>query len=189
MHEQSAGAALKGSAPHSSPRRSLFWLVGLVAIFAVAADLLTKAWALSNLEEGVAQPFIGNFIKLQLIFNPGAAFSLGSGSTWIFTILSAVILGVIIWYSTRVTNPWMAVLLGFIAGGAAGNLWDRLTRPPGFGRGHVVDFLNYNDWFIGNVADIWIVVGAIVLIVWKLFDEDGEDTRAVGSTPGSEKHE
>ena len=74
-------------------------------------------------------------------------------------------------------SPILAVLLGLLAGGAAGNLWDRLTRPPAIGQGHVVDFINYNGWFIGNVADIWIVGAALVLIVWKLFEKDSDEEK------------
>lgn len=169
-----------GTSRHSRSR-SLLWMVLGVGLVALALDLWSKSWALGNLVEGQKKPFIGNFITLQLIHNPGAAFSLGSGSTWIFTILSVMILGAIIWYSTKVTSIPLALLLGLIAGGAAGNLWDRLTRPPGIGRGYVVDFLNYNDWFIGNVADIWIVGGAAALIIWKMFDE-AEDTKQARET-------
>ncbi len=162
----------KTNRPASVFANRMWWLFLSVAIVALALDLGTKAWALSHLEEGEKQNFIGSFITLQLVHNPGAAFSLGTSSTWIFTILSAAILVGIIWYALRNRSSALAVLLGVIAGGAAGNLYDRLTRPPGFGVGHVVDFINYNDWFVGNVADIWIVVGAIVLVGWKLFTPD-----------------
>ena len=50
-------------------------------------------------------------------------------------------------------------------GGAVGNLIDRLTADPGFGVGHVTDFIAYGTWFVGNVADIWIVLGAALLAV------------------------
>ena len=50
-----------------------------------------------------------------------------------------------------------ALALGLLLGGALGNLTDRLLRAPGFGRGHVVDFIDYGGLFIGNVADIAIV--------------------------------
>ncbi len=163
----------------------LFWLVLGVAGVALALDLWSKSWALKNLVEGQKRPFLGDFISLQLIHNPGAAFSLGAGSTWIFTALSVIILGAIIWYSTRVSSVPLAILLGLLAGGAAGNLWDRLTRPPGFGRGYVVDFLNYNDWFIGNVADIWIVGGAAALIVWKMFDDSSSSKSVSKSSSNS----
>lgn len=156
--------------------RSLWRVVLGVGLLAFALDVTTKQWALRNLEVGEENPFIGNFITLQLIYNPGASFSIGEGATWIFTILTVLILGVIIWYSTRVTDVVGAVIIGFLAGGAAGNLVDRLTQPPGFGVGHVVDFLNYNDWFIGNVADIWIVAAAIAMVLWVLFRKENTDT-------------
>lgn len=64
-----------GSPATKSPK--LIALVAVVALVALGLDLVTKWWALGSLEEGVQRPFIGNFITLQLIFNPGAAFSLG----------------------------------------------------------------------------------------------------------------
>lgn len=152
-----------------------FWIVVGVAAAALAIDLASKAWALANLTEGESRPLLGNFVRLQLIHNAGAAFSMGAGTTWIFTILSAVIIVAILWYARSVTSSVLAVILGFLAGGAAGNLWDRLTRPPGFGQGHVVDFLNYNNWFIGNVADIWIVVAAASLVIWGVVTSSRRD--------------
>lgn len=161
------------STTKQSPR-SLWWLVLLVAAIAVTADLVTKWWALGNLEEGQSRPLIGDFITLDLVFNPGAAFSLGESATWIFTVLTAIVLVALFWYAFKVDNPVIAVILGMLMGGAAGNLYDRLTQPPGFGRGHVVDFINYNDWFVGNVADIWIVCAAIALVLWMLLRSDAD---------------
>lgn len=161
--------------PSARPRissRSLFWLTIGVAVAALAVDLFTKAWALANLTEKESVPLVGNFIRLQLIHNPGAAFSLGEGVTWIFTLLSAGVLVLILWYARTVTSVPLAIILGFLAGGAAGNLWDRLTRPPGFARGHVVDFIDYNGWFIGNVADIWIVGAVVALVIVRLVEKD-----------------
>src|SRR5918998_438862 len=61
------------------------------------------------------------------------------------------------WWALESLGPggW-AVALGMLLGGAVGNLADRLAREPGFGRGHVVDFLDYAGFFVGNVADIAI---------------------------------
>lgn len=154
-------------------------LVALVAVVALALDLLTKWWALSNLEENVARPLIGTFIQLRLIFNPGAAFSLGEGSTWVFTIISILVVGLLIWFAPRVKDPILAVIVGLMLGGTLGNLWDRLSRPPAVGRGHVVDFIDYNGWFVGNVADIWIVVAALFLVLWVLVrSETGRQSEA-----------
>ena len=63
------------------------------------------------------------------------------------------------------TRRWWYVVLGLLVGGAAGNLVDRLIQPPAFGQGHVVDFINYNNWFIGNVADIAIVLAVVGVVV------------------------
>lgn len=142
--------------------------VAVVAVVALALDLLTKWWALRSLSQEEVRPLIGDFIGLQLVFNPGAAFSMGEGFTWVFTILTIVVIGGLIWFSTRLQHLVPAVIVGLLLGGALGNLWDRLTQPPGFGRGHVVDFIRYGDWFVGNVADIWIVVAAVALVIWAL---------------------
>ncbi|MDO5719987.1 MAG: signal peptidase II [Actinomycetaceae bacterium] len=130
------------------------------SIFALASDQMTKVWALEHLKVGEIHPFVGSFIQLQLVFNPGAAFSFLAHSTWIFTIVAIVISAGVIYLIPRVHSlPW-ACALGLLLGGAIGNLIDRLIRPPAFGVGHVVDFLNWNGWFVGNVADIWIVLAA-----------------------------
>lgn len=161
-----------GKEPGKPHAKRQSWLVWVVAAAAFASDLGTKLWATSFLSEGETSPLLGSLITFQLIRNPGAAFSLGAGSAWIFTVLTVGVLGILIWYSRKVTSPVLAVILGLLAGGAVGNLADRLLRPPGFARGHVVDFLNYNDWFIGNVADIWIVVGAVGLFIYFVRDRD-----------------
>lgn len=150
------------------------WIASVTAAIAVATDQLTKWWVLQNLAEGERRPLLGDFFSLKLIHNPGAAFSFGEGITWIFSLLSLiVVLAIAYWVASgRVQDRFLAFLLGLIGGGAIGNLIDRLTRPPGIGRGHVVDFLNYNDWFVGNVADIWIVGGAALLVIYLVFNGD-----------------
>lgn len=140
----------------------------LIALAAVLTDQASKSWALSNLSENRVEPFIGSFISLQLVHNSGAAFSLLENATWIFTVLAAVILGVIVYYALRTASWLWIVSLSVLFGGAVGNFIDRLIRPPAFGMGHVVDFLNWNGWFVGNVADIYIVVAAIALFFLAL---------------------
>lgn len=159
---------------HRPASTKLIVLFAVVALIALILDVVTKWWALENLEEGVQHPLIGNFITLQLVFNPGAAFSLGESSTWIFTTITVFVIIAICWFATRIQETVPAVIAGLLLGGALGNLWDRLTQPPGFGRGHVVDFINYNNWFVGNVADIWIVVAAVGLVLWVLIRTETE---------------
>jgi signal peptidase II len=140
-------------------------IVWLVAAAVVLVDQLTKQWALANLQEGVQKPILGEFLSLELVFNDGAAFSFGAGYTWVLTLLALAVTAGIIFYSRRAQSTFAAVLFGIGLGGAVGNLIDRLFRAPSFGQGHVVDMINYNNWFVGNVADIAIVGAALVFVI------------------------
>jgi signal peptidase II len=136
-----------------------------LALAVLVVDQGTKVWALNTLTPGEKIDLIGSLISLNLIRNPGAAFSIGDGATWILTIVSLAILGWVLVAARKVGTRAWAVALGLLLGGALGNLGDRFFREPGPGRGHVVDFIDYFGWFIGNVADIAIVVGAGVIMV------------------------
>lgn len=146
------------------PVRSRAWLLCLVAIVALAADQVTKYLALGHLTLGERVPVMGDLLGLRLIHNPGAAFSFGTGMTWVFTVVMAVVSAGVLVVAARVRSRWWAVALGALLGGALGNLVDRLARPPAFGQGHVVDFIDYGV-FIGNVADIAIVGAAALMLV------------------------
>ncbi len=169
-----SSSATPAGAP-ASPR--LFWIVGVVAVAWYAADQLSKAWALTALSDGSVRPFIGELIRLRLVLNPGAAFSLGTGSTWLLTIVAVIVTAVVLRASRRLGSLGWAWAFGMLLGGALGNLTDRLIRPPGFGRGHVVDFLDYHV-FIGNVADIAIVAAAALIALLSLRGIHLEGTRA-----------
>lgn len=134
-----------------------------MAIVSYAADQSSKAWAVVHLTDEPPRRLLGSYLQLYLIRNSGAAFSLGTGSTWLLSIIAVVVLVVVVRTSRRIGSSAWAWALGLLLGGALGNLTDRVIREPGLGRGHVVDFLNYNNWFIGNIADI-AIVGAAVLI-------------------------
>jgi signal peptidase II len=151
-----------GIDPPAHPHRAM-WLTILVAVVVIIVDQLTKWWAVTALADGRAHPFIGDFIRFWLVTNPGAAFSIGTGSTWVFAIVAAAAVVAISWYAWRVRSTAWALTLGLVLGGAATHLGDRLFRPPAFGQGNVVDFIDYGGFFIGNVADIAIVVGAILI--------------------------
>jgi signal peptidase II len=147
------------------PARRLALALAVAAVV-VAADQGTKQWALSYLAHRSAIALPGNWISLRLITNPGAAFSVGSGSTWIFTLFATAVVLIVPWFAARARAQVMT--LGLLLGGAAGNLADRLFRAPGPGTGRVVDFIDYHGWFIGNVADIAIVVSAGLLLLRAL---------------------
>jgi signal peptidase II len=145
-----------------------------VALVVVAVDQLTKWWATSTLDGRPPVRVIGSVIQLRLFHNSGAAFSIGSGSTWIFTVFSAAAVVLIIWFARQPSTRLRGITLGLLLGGALTHLGDRLFRQPGFGRGEVVDFIDYNGWFVGNVADIALVLGAAVLIGQSLVGARGK---------------
>ena len=124
----------------------------------------SKAAALATLSEETRIPLLGDLFGLQLAFNPGAILSLGSGFTGVLTLVGA---GAVVWLiiaALRARTAGLAVAFGFILGGALGNLIDRLFSPPGFGVGHVTDFLAYGTLFIGNLADVALGIGVILLL-------------------------
>lgn len=149
----------------SRVRPRLVWFTFTIAAVVILLDQGSKWWAETALADGHTIPVLGDVIRFVLVYNPGAAFSIGTDSTWVFTILAAVAVAVIIWFAWPVTSRGWMVALGLLLGGAATHLGDRLFREPGFGRGHVVDFIGYGPLFIGNVADIAIFAGAVMLIV------------------------
>jgi len=170
------------SAAEQSPRKRrplrVAAVCGIVAILAaavLAADQITKTLALANLTENVPVPVLGDALIFVLVFNPGAAFSLGEGVTWIFTIALALVAVVIGWLVvTRVRSRRWTIVLGLLLGGVLGNLTDRLFRDPGFLVGHVVDFINTPWLWLGfppaiyNVADIFIVCDMILVALLVL---------------------
>jgi signal peptidase II len=155
-----------GTAARTGPAPAV--LLGAIALCVVAADQLTKYLALRDLTQSVPVTVIDGWLQLRLIRNSGAAFSLATGSTWIFTVIATVVSMVIVRVARQLGSRWWGAALGLLLGGAVGNLVDRLTRPPGFGRGHVIDFIEYlrfpfMDFPVFNVADSCIVVAACLI--------------------------
>jgi signal peptidase II len=151
-----------------------------IAATVVVLDLFTKFIAVRFLEN--SEPVevvpallgegIGPLVQFRFFRNPGAAFSLGTNATLLFTIL-AIIISVFIWrVSKKVDNKFWAISLGFILGGALGNLIDRIFRDPGVLRGAVVDFVQIPYWAIFNIADMAISVTAVILAIATIFGKE-----------------
>lgn len=156
---------------------ALLWAVALVVVL---LDQVTKVWALASLEAGHRVALLGRVLGLTLVRNPGAAFSIASGQTWVFSLIAIIVTVVVIRVSQRLASRAWAVALGLVLGGAVGNLIDRLVRSPGFLRGHVIDFIDYAGYFVGNVADIAIVAAAGTIIVLSLGGWEMDGTRSTG---------
>ena len=142
-------------------------VVAGAAIAAYGLDQLSKFLVVSNLTEGEVVPVLGSLLQWQFVRNPGAAFSLASGMTWIFTILAAGVITFIIWFARRIRSIAWAIVFGLLLGGVLGNLTDRLLREPSFGLGHVIDFIS-TPWLIPaiyNVADISIVSSMVLFMI------------------------
>ncbi|AYD89598.1 signal peptidase II [Actinomyces sp. 2119] len=187
---QSVEADKGGGLPLAAGRQAVpaTVLLWAVAGAVVVADQVTKAWALSALGDGARLPVVGDVLGLVLVRNSGAAFSLAAGYTWVLSLVAVAVIVAIVRASRRLASTWWALVLGLVLGGAAGNLLDRLVRPPGPLRGHVVDFIDYGGYFVGNVADIAIVVAAVGLLVLTLGgrDRDGTRQRPAGAAGGRE---
>ncbi|USR80039.1 signal peptidase II [Arcanobacterium pinnipediorum] len=141
----------------------------VVAVIVLVLDQISKHWALSELIDGQTISLLGDFLSLHLVHNPGAAFSFLDNATWVFTLIATLFVVFFPFFLRRVTSGMVVMWGAMIWGGAFGNLIDRLLRAPGFPQGHVVDFIQYSDWFIGNIADIALVVGFIGLGAHELF--------------------
>ncbi|WP_454933862.1 signal peptidase II [Actinomyces oris] len=167
------------------PERLPVIVLWLVAVIVIVMDQVTKQWALSALSDGRHTALFGRALGLVLVRNPGAAFSFATGQTWIFALIAFFVVAVIIRVSRNLASRSWAVALGLVLGGAVGNLIDRLLREPGFLRGHVIDFIDYGGYFVGNVADIAIVAAAVGIIVLSLGGWEIDGTRA-GASDASE---
>ena len=175
--------------------RPALWLV---AAGVVIIDQVSKQWAISSLEPGQVHDLIGRWLAIELVRNPGAALSLGDAHTWLITAIGiAVSVGIIV-YARRAQTSLAVWIFGIGLGGALSNLIDRLFRAPGFGQGHVVDMINYNGWFVGNIADIAIVGAAVAFAVLAAFgvrllepkeeaSAQAEPAAALDSSPASDE--
>ncbi|OZC64913.1 signal peptidase II [Rhodococcus sp. 15-725-2-2b] len=153
-------------------------LLIVIAAVILLFDLVTKILVVHYVEPGNPIEIVGDVVTLRLVRNPGAAFSMATGMTWLLTVVAvAVVIGVIK-IGRTLRSAWWALGLGLVLGGALGNLIDRFFRAPGPFQGHVVDFVSVGWWPVFNVADSSIVCGAILLVVLSLFGFEPNGERA-----------
>ncbi len=173
-----------------SVRRSAALALALalaVALLSLAADAASKAWASAALRDGHRITLEGGLVRLQLVVNHGAAFGLGTGYEPVIVAVSVA--GVVL------LALWACLAAGGIersgaalaAGGAAGNLADRLFRAPGGLHGGVVDWIHV--WFYGptfNLADLWLRGGIAIAAAAWLWSRRGRAGVPVRSVPRRE---
>lgn len=152
-----------GPGPAPRPRRVRLLVTVAAAVF--VADLVSKTVVVATLSDRAPLRLLGGLLTLRELRNSGAAFSIGTSVTVVFTLIALGVIVAILRTARRLRSiPW-AVTLGLLLGGAAGNLGDRLLRSPGFLRGHVVDWIELPHWPVFNVADSCIVCGGVLAVL------------------------
>ena len=169
------GTSLNG-VPPARPRR--IGLLIAVAVFVIAADVISKAIVVARMPDHAPIRLLGGLLTITLTRNGGAAFSIGTSMTIVFT---AIALGVIVYILRAARNlrsiGW-AITLGLLLGGATGNLLDRIFRAPGLFQGHVVDWIELPHWPVFNLADSAIVCAGVLVVLLALRGIRLDGTRA-----------
>lgn len=190
-----AGGDETDAGTQGRPRR-----VGLllaVAVFVIAADVISKAVVVARMPDHPPIRLLGGLLTITYTRNGGAAFSIGTSMTIVFT---AIALGVVVYILRAARNlrsiGW-AVALGLLLGGATGNLLDRVFRAPGLFQGHVVDWIELPHWPVFNLADSSIVCAGVLVVLLALrgirldgtragHEPDSPSAEDPGSPPGSQ---
>ncbi|SHH01200.1 signal peptidase II [Thermosyntropha lipolytica DSM 11003] len=146
------------------------FFLGLIIL--LVADQLSKYAVITNLELGEKYPVIDEWFTLTYIHNKGAAFGIMEGGYWFFVVAALLAVAGMIYYVARYKpHPFLEWVLGIIAGGALGNLIDRIFYQS------VIDFISIGWWPVFNLADVGITVGSVVLIFFILYSEKNEEVK------------
>ena len=146
-----------------------------MTVAVAAVDQITKTLAENHLDPFRRTHVMGP-VYLELTYNRGAAFSMGTGVTPILEAVVVVLIVGLLLFARRASRSApvpVSIAFGLLLGGALSNLGDRLFRQPSIGgvavHGGVVDFIRAVGWWpVFNVADSCIVVGVIVLaLTWR----------------------
>lgn len=175
--------------PAEEQQRARWGLLLSVAGTVLVLDQLSKWWATETLDTDVID-LVGS-LRLKLVLNYGAAFSLTQGRGAVISLLALGVVALLLRNGRHATHPLAAMALGLVLGGAIGNLSDRAFRDgDGFLGGGVVDFIDLQWWPIFNVADMGVVCGAFLLVIasWREADASGAagDSTAAAGGSGAE---
>jgi signal peptidase II len=140
-----------------------FWATILSILF---VDQLSKLWIDSNMALGESRPIIDGILNLTYVHNRGAAFSVLQGQYWFFIIMALVVVIAMIFYNLKYSpQAWLQYATGFIVGGSLGNVIDRWFY------GSVRDFLSIGWWPVFNVADMAIVSGGALVMLYIMLND------------------
>ncbi|MEU7876782.1 signal peptidase II [Microbispora bryophytorum] len=175
--QAAGGAPLSGEPARPDRARRIALLVAVAAVV-YALDQVAKFLVVEFLEHEGPVTVVPGALVLTVIRNAGAAFSIGTGMTIVFTVIALAVVVAIVRTARKLRSlPW-AITLGLLLGGAVGNLTDRIFRWPAPFQGHVVDFIQVfpvTRFPVFNVADSGIVCGGVlaVFLAWRGYQIDG----------------
>ena len=155
-------------------RKNYLIALGLF-ILIIIFDQLTKLLVVHNMELGESIPVIRDVFEIHYIQNTGMAWGLFSGKTWLLALFSVVMLAALLYVYHNIAEGryyrMIRILLICIVGGAYGNLLDRIRL------GYVIDFLYFKliNFPVFNVADIFVTISVILLILLMIFKYKGND--------------
>lgn len=162
----------------------MFYVIAAVlAVAAVALDQLVKYLVVQNIAYGAVVPFWNGVVHWTHTHNTGAAFSMLSGQRWPLILMTVIVLAIIVFVIARkiVTKPFGVLTLAAVFGGAVGNLIDRALY------GYVVDMIEveFMNFAVFNVADIFVTCGGVLLCVYIAFFHEDKKTEP----PAEEAHD
>lgn len=172
-----------------SPRPRRVGVLVAVAVAALAADIASKIIVVATLQDREPVRLLGGLLTLRETRNSGAAFSIGTGYTIVFTLIACGVVVAILRTARNLRSvPW-AVCLGLLLGGAVGNLLDRLLRSPAPLKGHVVDWIQLPHWPVFNLADSAIVCGGVLAVLLAARGLQVDGTRLPGKDEAGDSGE
>lgn len=144
-------------------------IVAVLILLLIALDQLVKSYIVQQIPLGEVRTWIPKLVSLTYLQNRGAAFSMLQDQQWFFAIITLVVMVGAIWYLHKHMEDsiWMVIGLTLIIAGGLGNFIDRLSQ------GFVVDMfhLDFINFAIFNVADSYLTVGVIILLIAMLKEE------------------
>ena len=144
-------------------------IVAVIVLLLIALDQLVKSYIVWQIPLGEVRSWIPNFVSLTYLQNRGAAFSMLQDQQWFFAIITLVVMVGAIWYLHQHMEDsfWIVLGLTLIIAGGLGNFIDRVSQ------GFVVDMfhLDFINFAIFNVADSYLTVGVIILLIAMLKEE------------------
>jgi signal peptidase II len=152
--------------------KQLFSRLSISFAVIIFLDQISKILVSVSLKLGQSKPFIPGVVSIVKVHNYGTIWGLAQGGNMIFAMLAVVVVVMIIIFLPKIVkDKWSSIAIGMILGGAVGNLLDRFTR------GFVVDFihLDFFDFPVFNIADMGIVISALILVVVMLVSETKQE--------------